>query len=153
MWGNPCGFDSRLEHHFWAQPSLVPARRRRFTFLEVLIAVAILGVSLAMILQIIGGARARLLRGERRWANQHLLTQATELFLLGGATAESPDGLLPPHYSARCDLAAAENLPSHAENPIDGWALGVYHVSVTGRRGDVVADVTVEKVVRQEDLQ
>jgi hypothetical protein len=93
-----------------------------------------------------------LLRAERRWANQHLLTQATELFLLGGADAESPDGLLPPHYYARCDLSAAEELPVHAENPIDGWALGTYQVTLTGRRGEVVAEVRVEKLVRQEDL-
>ncbi len=124
----------------------------RFTFLEVLIAVAILGVSLAMVISIVGGARTRILRAERSWGRQHLLTQGVEMYLLGGPKATVPQGLLPPSFALQCELTQVDDLPAQAMDAQDGWVLGRYHISLIGRDGTVIDEATVEKLVREEDL-
>jgi len=128
------------------------SRTKPFTLLEVLIAVAILGVSLALVLSIFGGARSRILRAERTWARQHLLTQATELFLLAGPNADTVEGLFPRNFSARCEVQPATELPVHAQEADSGWILGEYHIRLIGRQGETVDELKVEKMVLEDDL-
>ena len=117
------------------------------------VALAVLGFSLGLILQLIGGSRDRLLRAETRWANQHLLSQATELYLLAGPNARLPRGAFPPNFTPRCALVRAEQLPEDAVDAVGGgWVLGQYRVSVTGLRQESIGEVTVEKIVQQSDL-
>ena len=125
---------------------------RAFTFIEILLASAILGVSLAFTFSLIGGARARLLRAERRWARQNNLNQATEFFLLAGPEATAPQGLLPEGYTAVCTVSPSELLPDHAQDPVEGWILASYHIQVLWRGGDIVAEHTVEKLTREDEL-
>ena len=128
------------------------SRTRSFTLLEVLIAVAILGVSLALVLSIFGGARSRILRAERTWARQHLLTQATEIFLLAGPNAEIVDGLFPRNFSARCTLQPVTDLPAYAQEVDTGWILGEYHISLIGGQGEIIDELKVEKMILEDDL-
>lgn len=124
----------------------------RFTLLEVMVAAAILALAVSMSVSILGAARARILRAEKRWGRQHILAQAAELYLLGGPYAEMPDGLLPEGFSADCDLRRAEEgLSQDALEPIDGWVLGEFHIRVYDTAGNVMADTRVHKVVREED--
>jgi len=123
----------------------------RFTLIEILIAMAILGVAIGMILSILGGSRSRILRAERNWARQHLVAQAAEWYLLTGPDAALPDGLLPKNFSAKCRLFQVE-LPEEAQEPMDGWVLGRYEITIYGLSREDVASITVEKLVRQEDL-
>ena len=129
-----------------------PRARPAFTLLEVVVAMAILGLSLGLLLQLIGGARERLFRAEQRWTNQHLLAQAAELCLLAGPDAESPPGLLPQGFATHCTLLAADNLPDTATTEISGWILGKYEITLTGPGGEKTGSLTVERVVRQDDL-
>ena len=128
------------------------AARRGFTFIEILLSAAILGISLAFSFSLIGGARARLLRAERRWARQNNLNQATEFFLLGGPEANPPDDLLPEGYTATCSVALAEDVPEHAQDPVQGWVLAAYTIQLWWRGGDLVAEHAVEKLTREDDL-
>ena len=127
-------------------------RPRGFTFIEILLAAAILGVSLAFSFSLVGGARARLLRAERRWARQNNLNQATEFFLLAGPEASPPEDLLPEGYTAVCEVSPAETVPDYAVDPVDGWVLASYHIQVLWRAGDIVAEHTVEKLTREDEL-
>ena len=130
-----------------------PRQKRKFTLLEVAVALAVLGFSLGLFLELIGGARDRLVRAETRWANQHLLTQAAELYLLGGPKAEIPSGAFPPNFNATCSLAKTENLPDDANTAVSGgWILGTYEISVTGLRNQEIGKLTVEKMVQEIDL-
>ena len=119
--------------------------------MEVVVAMAILGLSMGLLLQLIGGSRERLLRAEQRWMSQHLLAQAGELYLLGGPAVETPIGVLPQGYSASCTLLPADNLPENAVDELSGWVLGRYAISVTGPGGEKTGEMTVERVVRQDD--
>lgn len=126
--------------------------RAHFTFLEILIAVAILGVALAIALQIIGAARSRLLRAERRWARQHNLDQAVEFYLLAGPDAAPPAGLLPEGFSTSCTLEATpvEELPEFVSEQYLGWTLARYRVTLVWRGSSTVQEQVVEKVVRAD---
>ena len=124
----------------------------RFTLLEVIIAAGILALAVVMSVGIMGGARARILRAESRWGRQHLLSQAAELYLLAGPGAERPPGLLPQGYSCDCTLAQVEDgMAEAALEPQDGWVLGRFDVRVYDTSGAVMAQCSVEKLVREED--
>lgn len=126
--------------------------KQRFTFLEVLIAVAILGLGLAMLLSEIAGARTRILRAQRAWGRAHCQAQASELFLLAGPKAEAPARALPDHFSMRCELTAVDDLADEVNQPVEGWVLGQFRISVFGLRGEEVSSTVIQKLVLQEDL-
>ena len=55
---------------------------KRFTLIEVIIAIGILAISLASLFQIIASSRARIAKADESWHNMHMLTQAAEYVLL-----------------------------------------------------------------------
>jgi type II secretory pathway pseudopilin PulG len=124
-----------------------------FTLLEVIIAAAVLALAVVMSVGIMGGARARILRAESRWGRQHLLSQAAEIYLLGGPAAEIPRGLLPEGFSSTCTLTAVDDLSDEDLEPQQGWILGCFHVCVYDVSGDLMAECRVEKLVREEDCE
>ncbi len=130
-------------------------RKPRFTFLEILIATAILGIALALALQVIGAARARLLRAERRWARQHNLDQAVEFYLLAGPDAALPTDLLPEGFSASCTVEPVplDELPEFvASEQYQGWTLARYRITLVWRGSASVQQQVVEKVIRADAL-
>lgn len=128
-------------------------RSRSFSLLEVLLAVAILGLALGAILTITGRAKSSFIRARERWGKQHSVEQATEYFLLTDPDDFSlPEGLLPPGYRATCELEPADegNLPEYAVNPEKGWILGVYHIQVYDDQGLFLGENRIYKLVREE---
>ncbi len=127
--------------------------RHGFTLMEIMIASAILAMSVAATMGIVGGARSNLMRSERRWARQHLLSQVVELYLLGGPDVSLPDGVLPAGYSCSCELVMPDDLPEEAQEPIREWCLGEYCIRVYDQAGDLMGEQFVRKMVRSEDLE
>jgi prepilin-type N-terminal cleavage/methylation domain-containing protein len=124
-----------------------------FTLLEVIIAAAVLALAVVMSVGIMGGARARILRAESRWGRQHLLSQAAELYLLGGPGAEVPAGLLPQAFSSTCTLTPVDDLTDEELEPQQGWKLGRFHICVYDASGALMAECRVEKLVREDDCE
>ena len=124
-----------------------------FTLLEVIIAAAVLALAVVMSVGIMGGARARILRAESRWGRQHLLSQAAEIYLLGGPAAEIPPGLLPEGFSCTCTLTPVDDLSEEDAEPQQGWILGRFHVCVYDTSRSLMAECRVEKLVREEDCE
>lgn len=137
--------------------SVKPANRRRrraFTLMEVVVAALILSMTASMVFAIVAGARARMHRGKRRWANQHVMSQAVEFFLLAGKDEDLPDGLLPEGFTATCTIEPVDDLPDEMDESITGWTdwrLAEYRVAVYNSFGDKVDEWTVEKIVREDD--
>jgi type II secretory pathway pseudopilin PulG len=124
-----------------------------FTLLEVIIAAGILALAVAMSVGTMGAARARILRAESRWGRQHLLSQAAEFFLLCGPEARYPEGLLPEGFSADCSLSLADDLPLDALDAQEGWVLGRFHIRVYDTSGSLMAECSVDKLLREEDCE
>lgn len=120
---------------------------RPFTLLEVVVAVMVLGLSLVMIMSILGAARGRVIRAERRWAREHLVTQATEFFLLAGPDAAVPRGIFPEGVTADCAVEDVDDLPDEARLPIGNMMLRTYRITVYGTAGEPLGERTVEKIV------
>ena len=59
-------------------------KRRRFTLLEVVVSLAILGIGLAGFLQLMMNSQKRIAQSADRWAHMHMLAQAAEYFMLQG---------------------------------------------------------------------
>lgn len=121
--------------------------------MEVILAAAILAAAVVVTVGILGAARARILRAESRWGRQHLLSQAAEFFLLCGPGARYPEGLLPEGFSADCFLAPADDLPTEALEPQEGWLLGRFHIRVYDTSGAVMAESSVDKLIREDDCE
>ncbi len=126
----------------------------RFTYLEVLLAVALLAAGLAMTLGLLAAARERTLRAERSWARQHLLAQAAEFHLLAGPKAAPPQDLLTEGYGVRCELERLES--ANGEDPLlyqlpNAWLPAVFHFTLMDRNGNALDTLDVEKWVREED--
>jgi len=129
--------------------------KRPFTLIEVLIALAILAVVLVSSMQVISNCKLRVIEAERIWANEHLLGQAAEFFLLAGPEAELPPELLPAGFSASCQVNESQALGSmaeHAQNEINAWILAAYHITVFDAKGQEIDTLTIEKIIPAEDL-
>ena len=120
--------------------------------MEVMIAALILATSVAATTAIVGTARANMLREQRRWLREHLLTNAVEFYLACGPDANPPDGLLLDCYTASCELFDVEDLPEDALESIREWRLGEYHVVVFDRAGNIFAEQSVRKILKEDDL-
>lgn len=125
---------------------------RPFTLMEVMIAALILAMSVAATTAIVGTARANMLREQRRWLREHLLANAAEFYLACGPDATPPDGLLPDGYTCACELFDVEELPEDALESIREWRLGEYHITVFDADGTVVAEQSVRKILKEDDL-
>ena len=93
--------------------------RKNFTLIEVVVALAILTLSLAGLLQLLSQSQLRIADAEERWMDMHKLIQATEYFLLAGDPEEPniPDDFFPyPGYEINCVYDDAEGLPEDLEN-------------------------------------
>lgn len=129
-------------------------RRHAFTLIEVLIAVAVLGLALATTLTITGQAKLDLIRAQERWADHHALEQAIEHYLLvDPRELESPGDLLRGGYSANCTVESIiEDLPDYANAPFNGWVLAAYTITIHNDLGEETGRKTVYKWLPEEDL-
>ena len=128
-------------------------RKRYFTLMEVMIASTILTMAVVASMGIVGSARSNLLRAEKRWARQHILSQVAEAYLLGGPRTVLPEGVLPQGFSASCQLYEVEDLHEEALEAIREWRLGEFHIQVFDVNGKLMEEVRVRKLVKEEDLE
>ena len=128
-------------------------QRRYFTLMEVMIAALILTISVVGAMTVIGTARSNMLREERRWAREHILGNVMEFYLLAGPENTPPDGLLPDGYSASCDLYNVEDgIPDEAMESIRYWRLGEFYVRIYNPQGDLIAEQSVRKIIKEDDV-
>jgi prepilin-type N-terminal cleavage/methylation domain-containing protein len=125
-------------------------RRRAFTLIEVALAILVFAVSLAALLGMLGSARSRILRSQRKWARGHLLSSSVEFHLLAGDMDSVPPGVLPEGFRAECTVEEPAGLPEEAELEIGGWRLAVYDIRLYDPMGERIASKRVRKVVPEQ---
>jgi prepilin-type N-terminal cleavage/methylation domain-containing protein len=127
---------------------------RGFTLLEVVIAMAILALSMGAAFSAAAQANHALLRATEHWQAAHALDLATEYYMLcPPRQLQVPGDLLPEGLSAQCEVQPiSQDLPEFAAQPINGWVLVSYHISIHRGDGMEVAAHDVHKLIPEEDL-
>ena len=119
-----------------------------FTLIEVVVALAILTLSLAGLLQLLSQSQLRIADAEEKWMDMHKLIQATEYLLLAGDPEELavPEDFFPyPGYSLECSVEDAEGLPDDYKEidgqlPLKKWEITIIRHSDGAERAKAVID-------------
>jgi len=121
---------------------------RKFTLIEVLVAMLIFGLSFSLMLQMLDSARTRIVRAGQRWSKRHLVEQATEFFLLAGVNETAPEKLLPEGLRATAQfLTDTSALPPECRNPIHGWMPTTVIVHVLDENNNIIATQKIDKII------
>ena len=92
--------------------------KKRFTLIEIVVALGILAISMGGLLQLAISSQLKISRASEKWMEMHMLTQAAEYLLLHNEeTTEIPPDFFPyPDYEINCTYDDAEGLPEELEN-------------------------------------
>ena len=122
--------------------------KRNFTLLEVVVAIAILALSLAGMLQLLTQSQIRISDADEKWREMHMLTQGAEYLMLidneGDLTV--PDEVFPyEKYRIECTVEDAEGLPEEFTGqtnqlPLKKWTISLIRISDGKECGKVVID-------------
>jgi len=124
-----------------------------FTFIEVIIAVAIMAFALTAILAISGTSAAKIARAHQKWLIAHRTIQALEYFLLVGNSSGSLPYFIFPYSDNRVEFSILEpeTLPNNTETVYMGWRLARCEVKLLDNYGKELSSVVVEKILREDD--
>ena len=120
----------------------------RFTLIEVVIALAILSLSLAGMFRLLSSSQLRIANAEEKYREMHMLTQGVEYLMLTGTEEDLsvPDEVFPyTDYLIDCTVEEADGLPEELtgqENqlPLKKWVVHLIRASDRNERLSVTID-------------
>ena len=131
-----------------------PFRIVKFTLIEVVVALALLSVSLAGLLQLSINSQQKLITADDKWRHEHMLAQAAEyLMLVNEDNASVPDEFFPyPGYSVEVEIDDAEDLPEEYNELVGQLPLKCWNISIV-RQSDAesVASVKIDRIGYDEE--
>ena len=128
--------------------------KKRFTLVEVLIALAILSLGILAGTGLLASARERCRKAERQWQHQHALTQAAEFHLLAGANADMPERVFPyPELTVAVRQNEARDLPNGISNRIEGWRLATMEIELRDADNTLLEKMSVDRIVKTWEKQ
>ncbi|MFZ2657124.1 MAG: type II secretion system protein [Victivallales bacterium] len=126
--------------------------RRSFTLLEVVVALAVLGLAIVSSMEMCSSAVARMEKAKARWRNQHMISQAAEFFLLAGPGAQLPHEIFPfSDARASCSVDNAQGLPADVDTVSGQWRLATYHVQLYDSSGKNISFLKIDKIIQVSD--
>lgn len=131
-------------------------KRSFFTLLEVVIALAILGISLTVLLQLMMSSQKRIAKSRDKWRETHMLMQGAEYLLLHERdTVNVPTRFFPYNdYSIHCNYDEAENLPEEYMGSAGQLTLYACKISLIRLSdGKVVETITVDRIGYETELE
>ena len=131
-----------------------PRGSGNFTLIEVVVALALLSVSLAGLLQLSINSQQKLITADDKWRHEHMLAQAAEyLMLVDEENASVPDDFFPyPGYSVEVEIDDAEDLPEEYNELVGQLPLKCWNISIV-RQSDAesVASVKIDRISYDEE--
>jgi prepilin-type N-terminal cleavage/methylation domain-containing protein len=127
---------------------------KRFTLLEVIIAIAILAMGILAAMSMVSLSKKRLDRAYNTWFKEHLLAQAAEYYLLCGADKSIPPDYFPYNgYSAQCTITNCNDLSKDDVSSVLGnFKLITYNIGIRDSYGNIISQVKVDKIVKNEQV-
>ena len=129
-------------------------KKRGFTLIEIIVAIAILSMAIVSFSLLINTASRRTLRAARRWERTHQLTQAVEYFMLqepGNAGDIDERFFDNDSYSVECSFESPEDLPEDVDEAYGGETLQAMQVILNDKTGEKVDSVIVERITKDLD--
>ena len=122
--------------------------KRNFTLLEVVVAIAILALSLTGMLQLLSQSHIRIADAREQWQEMHMLTQGAEYLMLvdNNGDLSVPDEVFPyENYRIECVVEDADGLPEEltgqsGQLPLKKWTVSLIRVSDGRECNKVVID-------------
>lgn len=133
---------------------------KRFTLIEVIIAIGILAISLASLFQIIASSRARIAKAEESWHNMHMLTQAAEYVLLhgGNSNVDSVDREFFPYRDYQVNISYEEVLDEQIDDdfksiegqlPLELCVIELVNLKTSGK--ETVGTLEIERIIYEDE--
>ena len=118
--------------------------KKFFTLVEVVVALAILGLSLSGLLSLAMNAQVKVARAVEKWENTHKLIQAVEyVMLFDDENLSVPNDFFPyDGYMVQCSVDDAEGLPEDFTEIDDAAPLKCITVELVRTRDNKVVDRT-----------
>lgn len=135
-------------------------KKRRFTLIEVVVAMAILSLSLAGMMQLLTQSQMRIGDAMEKWREMHMLTLASEYILMTSSEEDLhvPDEIFPYNdYQIDCQVEDAEGLPDELKDqdgqlPLKKWTVKLIRVKDKAERKKVVID-RLDYTVSEEEIE
>ena len=137
----------------------VPVRPvKRFTLIEVIIAIGILAISLASLFQIIATARARIAKADEEWHNMHMLTQAAEYVLLHNANVDSVDRDFFPYRDYQITISYDDVVDEQIDDdfmsingqlPLELCTIELLNLKTSGK--ETVGVLEIERIIYEDN--
>ena len=126
-----------------------PGETRRFTLIEVVVALAILSLSLAGLLQMSMTSTRNSGDAMEKWRSEHMLAQAAEYLMLQNEEGvEIPEEFFPyPGYTPEVVCDDAEGLPEEyseleGQLPLRRWNIAI----IRNSDGKKMAEVNIDRI-------
>lgn len=123
--------------------------KRSFTLVEVVVALAILGLSLSGLLSLAMNAQIKVVRAVEKWENTHKMIQAVEyVMLFDDENLSVPNDFFPYEgYMVQCAVDDAEGLPEDFTEIDDAAPLKCITVELVRTRDNKVVDrVKIDRI-------
>ena len=122
--------------------------RVKFTLIEIVVAVVILTLSLAALLQLLTHSQLRVGNASEKWRETHMLIQAAEYIMLAGNPEEPevPEEFFPYNdYYVECSVEEAEGLPEEYKEldgqiPLKRWYIRLIRNHDQAERASISID-------------
>jgi type II secretory pathway pseudopilin PulG len=128
-------------------------KTKNFTMIETVIALGVLIIALSAVFSTVAASQQRVIKAERRWKRQHMLTQAAEYFMLAPPNAAIPQTIFPfTDYQAFCEYSTPEGLPDMVETKVGNWQLATVKISVNSKHdGKTINAITLDRIIKKDD--
>lgn len=126
--------------------------KAKFTLVEVVVALTVLGFAVISASAMCSQSVNRIAKAKARWANQHMISQAAEYFLLAGANSQPPSEIFPyKNVRVSCSVVNAEGLPAGVDAVSGQWRLATYEISLAGASGEKLNSLKIDKIIQVSD--
>jgi hypothetical protein len=126
--------------------------KMKFTLVEVVVALTVLGFAIISASVMCSQSINRITKAKARWANQHMLSQAAEYFLMAGPKSQPPAEIFPyRNVRVSCTVADVVDLPDGVDAVSGQWRLATYEIQLTGGSGEKLQSLKIDKIIQASD--